>query len=598
MTASLKTTLIYIGIFLILSSIILTLVWFPWTYSFIFYRNPIYRDILINQATLIGEHSLKPSQINQANKKYVYPELSAYVSPRTAHIPVMNEYHHNMPLCNQSTSISCGDFHIVLYYLDIYSGWLSLRRLDEDRWNFPFQLMVYDKDDHTKVDVINIDPSPSISYTKQFISTNIPLHQDHMIYRNQTIPKRIVQTYYSREALNTYHWNAYHTFLDLNPEYEVILLNNQDCRAFIKANFISDVLEAYDSLVPAAFQADLFRYSYLYVYGGCYFDNKMIARQALRVVLEEYDDFIVASDTLPGGYMANNVKETQKIYNALICSQPRDKRLYDTIMYILSKIQNKGSDIRYHVSSDLALTGPVAFYLAIINEITEKNLRMKHGYRPTPSDSNYHRDYTDYYVINKLNNQVAFHKAFKYYYRHRHGGYSKLWKDGRIFYDNAILVKDRYSLFLESSSTRLYRYLVNASQLIISRSAWSFTWNILNAGFNIKSHKSGNSSSDGVKVVATSSDGKSFSYLSNGLSCQQTVKWFSEPPTISESKRRKKKVKRDPHRILEYTSNKENKDVGRNTFVKIIEDKSSEEVILSFDLSLSMDVITKIDLCL
>jgi mannosyltransferase OCH1-like enzyme len=535
---------------------------------------------------------------------YAYPQLPVYVAPRVADIPIANNYHTNMQLCDQRSKkpSNCGDFHVVIYYLDRFSGWLSLRRLDDSGWNITVQVKLFDLDDTSKVDVISVGPSPKVSYGKQFFNSKITLHPDSTIYRNQSIPKRIIQTYYSREAFSSYHWNAYHTFLDLNPEYEVIMLNNQESRAFMKANFAADVLAAYDSLVPAAFQADLFRYCYLYVYGGCYFDNKMIARQALRELIQEFDDFLVSSDTLPGGYMAESLHDTTRIYNAVICSQAHDKRLYDTILYVLSNIESRGQDIRYHVTSDLALTGPLAFYRAIASEIAEENLRMKHGYLPSASSpADYHRDYTDYYIINKLNGQVAFHKAFKYYYRYRHGGYSKLWREGRVFYDRPILLNDQYQVYLESSFTRLYHYhIVNQSQILISRSAWSFTWknffDDLNAGLVSFARIEKVQSIRSPNVIATTNNGKLFRYVSDdgdGEACSRMARWFTT--SYSESSHPSRRFLKDGAPVSLANTDIH---VGRTTYIKIIHEETNEEVMLSFDLALSMNVVTRIDICL
>jgi mannosyltransferase OCH1-like enzyme len=57
-----------------------------------------------------------------------------------------------------------------------------------------------------------------------------------------------------------------------NPEFEFELYDNDDCRKFIEANFDKDVLYAFDSLIPGAYKADLWRYCIIYKYGGIYLD--------------------------------------------------------------------------------------------------------------------------------------------------------------------------------------------------------------------------------------------------------------------------------------------------------------------------------------
>jgi hypothetical protein len=53
------------------------------------------------------------------------------------------------------------------------------------------------------------------------------------------------------------------------------LFNDDECRAFIAREYPSDVLDAYDNLIPTAFKADLWRYCVLYMYGGVYLDIKL-----------------------------------------------------------------------------------------------------------------------------------------------------------------------------------------------------------------------------------------------------------------------------------------------------------------------------------
>ena len=72
---------------------------------------------------------------------------------------------------------------------------------------------------------------------------------------------------------------------ETNPEFEVIVYDNEMAREYIKAHFSGgdggdggdgggDVLRAYDTLIPFAFKSDLFRYCVVYKEGGIYLDIK------------------------------------------------------------------------------------------------------------------------------------------------------------------------------------------------------------------------------------------------------------------------------------------------------------------------------------
>ena len=55
-------------------------------------------------------------------------------------------------------------------------------------------------------------------------------------------------------------------------ELEYFLYDDDECSQYIKTNFSSDVLTSYNTLIPGAYRADLWRYCILYKYGGIYLD--------------------------------------------------------------------------------------------------------------------------------------------------------------------------------------------------------------------------------------------------------------------------------------------------------------------------------------
>lgn len=58
------------------------------------------------------------------------------------------------------------------------------------------------------------------------------------------------------------------------------------------------VLACYDRLVPNAYKADLFRYSVVLTYGGCYADIGFVFVRPLREVIWSNDTFLSTSDGL------------------------------------------------------------------------------------------------------------------------------------------------------------------------------------------------------------------------------------------------------------------------------------------------------------
>ena len=66
--------------------------------------------------------------------------------------------------------------------------------------------------------------------------------------------------------------NASQHSQDCLPDFSYTRWNNDSLREFIAKSFSKDVINAYDSLVPLAYKADLGRYCLLYQCGGWYAD--------------------------------------------------------------------------------------------------------------------------------------------------------------------------------------------------------------------------------------------------------------------------------------------------------------------------------------
>jgi hypothetical protein len=120
------------------------------------------------------------------------------------------------------------------------------------------------------------------------------------------------------------------------------LFNDDECRAFIAREYPSDVLDAYDNLIPTAFKADLWRYCVLYMYGGVYLDIKLqfCGGASLRSIVERLTGgggdgggglFVLERDAVglwsPGRF---------GIHNAFIITKPKNPILLECIFRIVS----------------------------------------------------------------------------------------------------------------------------------------------------------------------------------------------------------------------------------------------------------------------
>ncbi len=133
---------------------------------------------------------------------------------------------------------------------------------------------------------------------------------------NDTIPKRIFQTWKSKTHLpkNYTYWRG--TFLDKNPFYHFDLWDDADNRAFIAQHF-EWFLHVYDSYPAEIYRADIVRYFYLYIFGGLYAD---LDTQCLKPL-----DTVLARNGVVLGRMGAKPDFAHSVPNAIMASSPREE---------------------------------------------------------------------------------------------------------------------------------------------------------------------------------------------------------------------------------------------------------------------------------
>jgi hypothetical protein len=154
----------------------------------------------------------------------------------------------------------------------------------------------------------------------------------------------------------------------------------------------------------------------------------MILRQPLRSVIQPNDSLLVCSDVRYNGQDVDTLEKTTRLYNAVICVRPHDNRIWQTLEYVIHLIEQ-----RHSTGSDLSLTGPLAFYNAIKNNISEENLRFKHGFR-RKSINQLKRKYEDYYVKEKVRDSIFITKFYKGFTTDPKSKYGTLWKAKMVYY--------------------------------------------------------------------------------------------------------------------------------------------------------------------
>jgi mannosyltransferase OCH1-like enzyme len=311
------------------------------------------------------------------------------------------------------------DLHIVLYYLDNYKLKIIIRRLDNDSgWDNDIKLILFDKDFKNRKELITIGQS-NLNYKYLFINTKIKLYGEDKNYY-QEIPKIIFQTGFSNTFKNILHFNSIISFIELNPEYTYIYYNDTDSRKFLRDNCNDEINNAYDSLVPGAFKADLLRYCFLYHNGGCYFDCKQILKISIRRFLESNKTLVLCNDVIENALL-----------NAVIFSVKKNPILEKTIKDCVYNILNKNG------SNPLDVSGPIFFFKSIKKYINENNLILQNN-RPTDNFNDFCNDYLNNNIKIIKDGRIILNRFYKGYYINylETNHYGKLFNNDEVYYKN------------------------------------------------------------------------------------------------------------------------------------------------------------------
>ena len=195
---------------------------------------------------------------------------------------------------------------------------------------------------------------------------------------------------------------------NLNPRFNYQLFDDDDCREFIKNNFEERVLHAFDSLIPGAYKADLWRYCILYKNGGIYLDIKYRPLNNFRfITMTEKEHWVLDADK-------------NGIYNALMVCRPGNEILLKAINKIVENVKTK-----FYGNSSLEPTGPLL--LSSFFSLKEKQLfDMNHN--TFISQKNRFIYFNNYLIFKSYNSYLNEHSN-----NQKVEHYSILWKKKQIY---------------------------------------------------------------------------------------------------------------------------------------------------------------------
>jgi hypothetical protein len=159
--------------------------------------------------------------------------------------------------------------------------------------------------------------------------TNLGQHHNHKDKGKRLIPKIVHQTWkehitkelYPKKSLLQSSWKQ--------EGWQHRFYTDDDVVEFLKSHFPPPVLEAYNTLIPGAFKADLFRYCVLFIYGGVYADYDVLCETDLDHAIDPEVGFIVPVDI------------ERCLWNGLIGSAPGHPFLAAAIETVVNYVRNR-----------------------------------------------------------------------------------------------------------------------------------------------------------------------------------------------------------------------------------------------------------------
>ena len=194
---------------------------------------------------------------------------------------------------------------------------------------------------------------------------------------NVTLPRHI--TRHHKDSLRTIHQTfetpvvpshiGYNigTWLEKNPNYNWRYWTTKRSRKFISKNFSPRVLQAYDSLIPGAYKADIWRCCCVYIYGGVYADIKMVCQAPLSAFIQTHT-FVLDKIDVPKAM----------IYNAFFAAPRGSPILREILEEMVTRVEKKE-----YGEGSLDITGPLAWGCAIYRCLNKTPV-MKVGDYDTP----------------------------------------------------------------------------------------------------------------------------------------------------------------------------------------------------------------------
>lgn len=234
-------------------------------------------------------------------------------------------------------------FPIAVFWLNKHEAKILIMNVwnSDDTFEHSFKINVNDTDEERTIKFNN----NMFNDDKCYIIVSV-FNELKTVELKHNFPRNVFSTFETYE-IQMKKYNSVIFNRMMNPGYHHYFYNDDDRRNMIRDNFDSNVLRAYDDLVPGAYRADLWRLCCLYLYGGIYIDDKLVPLVNFDSLLNKYynEECLLVEDFY--GF------EHYGVYNAFIISKPNNVYIKKCIDRIVENINN-----HYYGNDAWSITGP------------------------------------------------------------------------------------------------------------------------------------------------------------------------------------------------------------------------------------------------
>jgi len=170
------------------------------------------------------------------------------------------------------------------------------------------------------------------------------------------IPKRIYQSWKTKELSPNLQANV-DEIKRLNPTYEYVLFDDNDCRDYLLKNYGVPYASAFDNLFHGAFKCDFWRYAILAKEGGIYVDIDMVPLVPFDEIIRDTDELVSVVDR-----KRSSCWPDCGIFQSFLAGVKNHQALINAFLISFVNITNQKIDLS---TSRLDLTGPVVMGRAL-----------------------------------------------------------------------------------------------------------------------------------------------------------------------------------------------------------------------------------------